>query len=345
MENSVVSERRVRLVKPSLVGTPSKEEVQWAIPSAFNTKKEYEALNLPLGTSEYQGLKGLVQEQGKVQTPILVDENMTVLDGHHRLKIALELGLKQIPYLMVKGLSEEEKIERVFQLNDSRRHSSPDQKQESFKMRVKNLIALHEKNPKKWPIKKIAERVGRTEETIRERMKGQGVDVPDGRMKLTKQDHEEIKKRAKSKQSSHEQIAADFGITKGRVSQIASPKPRKTKAKPAIKDPGATGPFVEHWPTEMNQERSFLSRVKKACSAGQMAVAVIPNGLVEKVRDLIEPQKEQRPDKNQETLERVLDPEGEQLDGVEDEADGRTDEDRKAIAALFGDADDEEDDA
>jgi len=265
MDNGVLSVRKVKLVKPNLVGTPSKEEVQWASPSAFNTKKEYEALNLPLGTSEYQGLKGSVQESGKVLMPILVDENMTVLDGHHRLKIALEPGLEQIPYLMVKGLSQEEKIERVFQLNDSRRHSSPEQKQETFGKRVRNLIALHEKNPNEWPIEKIAERVGRTEETIRERMKGQGVDVPDRRMKLTKQEQEEIKKRVKSKQSSHEQIAADYGITKGRVSQIANPKPRKTKGKTVVKNPGATGPFVDHWPTEKNQERAFLNRVKKAC--------------------------------------------------------------------------------
>lgn len=343
MDNSVSSVRKVKLVKPNLVGTPSKEEVQWASPSAFNTKKEYEALNLLLGTSEYQGLKGSVQESGKVLMPILVDENMTVLDGHHRLKIALELGLEQIPYLMVKGLSQEEKIERVFQLNDSRRHSSPEQKQETFGKRVRNLIALHEKNPNEWPIKKIAERVGRTEETIREKMKGQGVDVPDRRTKLTKQDHEEIKKLVASKKP-YEQIAADFGITKSRVSQIGKPKPRKTKAKPAIKDPGATGPFVDHWPTEKKQERAFLNRVKKACAAGQMAVAVVPNCVVEKVRDLIQPQKEQGLEESQESSEGECDSDFGQLDGVEDEGDGRTDEDRKAIAALFGDADDEEDD-
>lgn len=59
-----------------------------------------------------------------------MDEQGNVLDGHHRLKAAKELGLKDeaIPKVVRKGLSEEAKLEHVLRLNLLRRHLSREQK-------------------------------------------------------------------------------------------------------------------------------------------------------------------------------------------------------------------------
>jgi hypothetical protein len=49
-----------------------------------------------LTPEEYDALKAAIQGEG-VLTPILLDEDDEVLEGHHRLRVCEELGLAEIP--------------------------------------------------------------------------------------------------------------------------------------------------------------------------------------------------------------------------------------------------------
>jgi hypothetical protein len=51
--------------------------------------------------------------------PIVVDENMVVLGGNMRLKACTEAGIKKVPVLMAKGLSEEQKQQFIIKDNVS----------------------------------------------------------------------------------------------------------------------------------------------------------------------------------------------------------------------------------
>lgn len=86
----------------------------------------------PLSESEFRDLKADVAAHG-VTYPVLLDEDGEVLDGHHRVQAWDELTregvrLADYPTKTVKGLSEQEKVERVLALNLHRRHLTRDQR-------------------------------------------------------------------------------------------------------------------------------------------------------------------------------------------------------------------------
>lgn len=76
-----------------------------------------------LRAEEYEALKADIAKRG-VMVPVELDEDGNILDGHHRVQIATELG---IGYRTIKreGLSEQEKTEHVLKLNLLRRHLGP----------------------------------------------------------------------------------------------------------------------------------------------------------------------------------------------------------------------------
>ena len=80
-----------------------------------------------LDTDSYEKLKESIREKG-VLVPIETDEFGEVLDGHHRLKICKELGIKEWPILIRKGLTESEKKNHARVLNLARRHLTKDQR-------------------------------------------------------------------------------------------------------------------------------------------------------------------------------------------------------------------------
>jgi hypothetical protein len=59
-----------------------------------------------------------------VLVPIEVDEDGNVLDGHHRRRFAVELGLA-CPEMVRLGMSETEKVEHALKMNLLRRHLGP----------------------------------------------------------------------------------------------------------------------------------------------------------------------------------------------------------------------------
>ena len=80
----------------------------------------------PLSADEYQDLFEDIKENG-VLVPILVDEDEVVIDGHHRSKIAAELGIP-CPEEIITGKPEAEKRGMAFGLNLKRRHLNREQR-------------------------------------------------------------------------------------------------------------------------------------------------------------------------------------------------------------------------
>ena len=74
-----------------------------------------------------------VSEIGHVEQP----ETIIGADGYHRVQICEELGIKDFPYLIRRGLTEEEKIAHARRLNLTRRHLSQEQKRELIREQLK----------------------------------------------------------------------------------------------------------------------------------------------------------------------------------------------------------------
>src|SRR6516162_7803092 len=91
--------------------------------------------------------------------PVVIDDDNNVIDGHHRLRIAAELG---IPYSdvrkkQVEGLPEEKRRELAYNLNLHRRQLTQQQK--------RKLIAKLLKTDPEKSDRAIAEQAGVTNKT------------------------------------------------------------------------------------------------------------------------------------------------------------------------------------
>ena len=82
----------------------------------------------PLGDADYFALRESIETFG-VMVPVVVDEHGSVIDGYHRVKVCLELGIDW-PRTVLSGLSEAEKWDRARDLNDARRHLTARQRAE-----------------------------------------------------------------------------------------------------------------------------------------------------------------------------------------------------------------------
>jgi ParB-like chromosome segregation protein Spo0J len=82
----------------------------------------------PLTAEERTELKADIEKNGVLCDVIVTDEN-EVIDGHHRLALAIELGLTAAPMKVVTGLTADEKQRRAENLNLHRRHLAQEQKQ------------------------------------------------------------------------------------------------------------------------------------------------------------------------------------------------------------------------
>ncbi|GJH22242.1 hypothetical protein CBA19CS22_36890 [Caballeronia novacaledonica] len=82
----------------------------------------------PLTAIEEAELRASIDMHG-VQVPVLLDENGAVIDGHHRSKLASELGIP-CPAEVREGLSDEQKRTLARTLNIARRHLTQAQRRE-----------------------------------------------------------------------------------------------------------------------------------------------------------------------------------------------------------------------
>jgi ParB-like chromosome segregation protein Spo0J len=82
---------------------------------------EYEKLVPSLTRQEYDLLKSSIKKSGGNIIPIIVNESNILLEGHHRYKACLELGLK--PRIELQKISDSiEEKEFIIAINLNRRH-------------------------------------------------------------------------------------------------------------------------------------------------------------------------------------------------------------------------------
>lgn len=80
----------------------------------------------PLSEAEYASLKDSIRVHG-VKHPVLLDEELAIIDGRHRIKACIELGIT-CNHIVVGGLTADEKAELEVCLNAARRHLTRQQK-------------------------------------------------------------------------------------------------------------------------------------------------------------------------------------------------------------------------
>lgn len=110
-----------------------------------------------LTDDEYTELKNDIAERG-VMVPIEFDEHGNVLDGHHRLKVCEELGIKDYPKVIRAGMTEEEKRTHARKLNMARRQLNQEQRRALIQAQLKET-------PEKSD-RQIAEGLGVTNKTV-----------------------------------------------------------------------------------------------------------------------------------------------------------------------------------
>ena len=115
----------------------------------------------PLTPDELEALRADVRERG-ILVPVEFDEETgEVLDGHHRLQVAAELGI-ECPRVTRRFASDEERIAHILSLNLVRRHLGPEQR--------RALVAqLRERG---WSIPRIAESVKASVGTVHADLQG-----------------------------------------------------------------------------------------------------------------------------------------------------------------------------
>lgn len=121
----------------------------------------------PLGTDEYQELFEDIKINGVLE-PIHVDEEGVVIDGHHRSKIANELGIP-CPVITHDNLDDAGKRSLAFTLNLKRRHLNREQR--------RALIAESLKSDPQLSNREHARRTGAshpTVNTVREELEDRG---------------------------------------------------------------------------------------------------------------------------------------------------------------------------
>lgn len=109
-----------------------------------------------LSEEEYAALKADIKERG-VLVPVELDGDGNILDGHHRVQIAEELG-KDYPTVIRLGMTEEEKRSHIRRLNLARRHLSRKQKRELIKGQLKDTP--------EYSNNRIAQMLGVTVDTV-----------------------------------------------------------------------------------------------------------------------------------------------------------------------------------
>ncbi|WP_018296508.1 ParB N-terminal domain-containing protein [Corynebacterium lubricantis] len=158
----------------------------------------------PLASDEYQELYEDIKANGVLE-PIHVDEDGVVIDGHHRSKIASELGIP-CPMITHDDLDEGEKVNLAFVLNLKRRHLSREQRQE--------LVVEYAKRRPLASDSEIAKATGASDKTVKQIKADSG--LPSRKEVIA----DEIAKFPES--TSSREIARELGVSQTTVSDMRS---------------------------------------------------------------------------------------------------------------------------
>lgn len=155
----------------------------------------------PLSPDEYQELYDSIKSEG-VHDPIHIDEDGVIIDGHHRSKIARELGIP-CPVIAHDSLDEQGKRSLAFTLNLKRRHLSREQRRalglESLRL---DPIASNREHSK---------RTGLSDKTIQSIREDQGIPEP----------REIIAETAEANpEKSNRELARELGVSDHTVASV-----------------------------------------------------------------------------------------------------------------------------
>ena len=179
----------------------------------------------PLASHEFEALKADIKVRG-VLHPVCVDEDGNILDGHHRYRVD-----NNAPTILIAGLSEAEKIAFVLSSNNKRRNMTPEQLGELRKRNIETATKLKSEDPKKWTQARIAVALGVGQDTISDWLEtsimGGHKACIDARLSVNAESKTIIIEQS-ADGVTQKQIAADFGISQQRVSQIVATAAAKT---------------------------------------------------------------------------------------------------------------------
>jgi hypothetical protein len=166
-----------------------------------------------MSSTEYELLKEDIRVNGVVY-PIIVDEEGTIIDGHHRAQICQELGI-DCPVTVHKFSSVEERQAAALGLNMNRRHLSPEQ---MYLMRVRMQELVQTLRNQGKTQHDVAQLTGIPRGTIARWEASGAIEADDLRTLVPKGRYGEILARWETE--SADTIAADFKVTPARIRQI-----------------------------------------------------------------------------------------------------------------------------
>ena len=106
---------------------------------------------------QFRALKADIAERG-VLTPIDVDEQGYILDGHHRYRACVELGITDFPTILRLNLDDAEKRMFARKSNMLRRHLNQEQ--------MREIIAGQLRDTPNWANNRIAQELGVDSKTV-----------------------------------------------------------------------------------------------------------------------------------------------------------------------------------
>lgn len=183
-------------------------------------KTPYKDLLPCLSTVERETLRADIEANG-IYHPILVDEDGNILDGHNRYEIDPDA-----PVRVVSGLTESEKRAFVMRMGLNRRNLSPDQTWELRNEQKQIAVDLRKSDPGRWTQEKIARLLGISQQTVSYWFQAMrdtnacNADNPDARVKISKQERLEIKRRLDSNTSRQSELAKEFNVAQSTISRI-----------------------------------------------------------------------------------------------------------------------------
>jgi len=88
------------------------------------------------GSEDVSDLVALIQERGRIVTPLVVNKDYTIISGHRRWLAAKELEYPTAPCEIIEFASEEEELEELIHYNAGRN--------KTFEQRIRESITLEE---------------------------------------------------------------------------------------------------------------------------------------------------------------------------------------------------------
>ena len=202
----------------------------------------------PLSSEEYQELYESIKAEGVLE-PIHVDEEGVVIDGHHRSKIASELGVP-CPVITHDDLSNGEKIALAFTLNLKRRHLSKAEK-EGLVVEYKRLKPLASAS-------EVARATGVSDKTVKRIEHENNIPSPAEVIRDYANEHPE---------KSNREVANDLGVDRNTVNRSVAANSEIPKKLPAAEDVGVTLSHESGNPQLERVDPELEARVKAMSSA------------------------------------------------------------------------------